>query len=40
MTSKKGRVIEFMFKDQISPDHPKSNTNWSGDFTFKSLLQY
>ena len=21
------RVIEFMFKDQISPDHPTSNTN-------------
>ena len=20
-------VIEFMFKDQISPDHPTSNTN-------------
>ena len=22
-----------MFKDQISPDHPTSNTNKSGDFT-------
>ena len=32
------RVIEFMFKDQISLDHPTSNTNKSGDFTSKPLL--
>ena len=28
-------VIEFMFKDQISPDHLTSNTNKSDDFTSK-----
>ena len=32
------RVIEFMLKDQISLDHPTSNTNKSGDFTSMPLL--
>ena len=33
------RVIEFMFKDQISPEHPTNNINYSGDFTSKPLLR-
>ena len=32
-------VIEFMLKDRISPDHPTSNINYSGDFTSKPLLR-